>query len=436
MAGRRPAIPSQHQPDASNVTFSFDFTTTLLENPISAGVMEKLTDSELVALVRSGQKNAFGPLIERYQTMVRQIITGMVANHEVARELAQEAILQAYLSLDHLRDSVRFKSWLYGITLNVCRSYIREQKMETLSLEMLMGGMHGTLADLARLFDDVDPEAIAEQRELHRIVLQAVQGLSPRDRAATLMFYYEQLSLEEIATILEISVGAVKGRLHRARKQLRAQLLSLDQDIQQPARARKSGRKVMIKVTINSVRQNTATKQHVVTLQDEAGQRALFIWIAAPEALVIAAGLNKVSMPRPMTAHLTANLLKATSVELVEVRIEALKEEVFYAVVKVRNGDVVQEIDARPSDALSLAVQLGSPIYVAEEVMQQCGLMVPEGHVLRPFNEEEKEVGYEAVTAKVAEMTAFTHPKAPKTPEERQEDYRKFVEFMTEEVKA
>jgi bifunctional DNase/RNase len=111
------------------------------------------------------------------------------------------------------------------------------------------------------------------------------------------------------------------------------------------------------------------------------------------------------------------------------------KDEVFYAVVKVRNGDVDQEIDARPSDALSLAVQLGSSIYIAEEVMQQCGLAVPEERVLRTFNEEEKEAGYEDVTAKVNDMTAFAHPTAPKTVEERQEDYRKFVEFMTEEVK-
>jgi RNA polymerase sigma factor (sigma-70 family) len=407
----------------------------MLENPISAGVMEQLTDSELVALVRAGQKSAFGPLIERYQPMVRHITIGMIANDEIARELAQEAILQAYLSLDHLRDSVRFKSWLYGITLNICRSYLREQRMETLSLEMLMGGMSGTLADLARLFDDVDPEVIAEQRELHRLILQAVQNLSPRDRATTLMFYYEQLSLEEIAAILEISVGAVKGRLHRARKQLRAQLLSLDPDMQPPSSARKAGSKVMIKATINSVRQNITTKQPVVTLQDEAGRRVLVIWIHSTEALVIAAGLANVATPRPMTAHLTVNLLKATGVQLVEVRIEALKDEVFYAVVKVRNGDVEQEIDARPSDALSLAVQMGCPIYIAEEVMQQCGLVVPEGRVLRAFNEEEQEVGYETVTARIKEMTAFTCPTSPNTAQERQENYRKFVEFMTEEAK-
>lgn len=65
-------------------------------------VMTNKTDTELVVLARSGNKNAFGELIERYQQMVRRIALGMVGHEEIAQELAQEAILQAYLSLDHL----------------------------------------------------------------------------------------------------------------------------------------------------------------------------------------------------------------------------------------------------------------------------------------------------------------------------------------------
>ena len=72
-----------------------------------------------------GDKEAFGLLVERYQQMVGHIANKMIADEWVARELAQEAILQAYLSLNHLKDASRFKSWLYGITLNICRSYLR-----------------------------------------------------------------------------------------------------------------------------------------------------------------------------------------------------------------------------------------------------------------------------------------------------------------------
>ena len=343
--------------------------------------MEQRTDSELVALARGGDKAAFGQLIERHQQMVRHIVMGIIASAEIARELAQEAMLQAYLSLDHLRDDTRFKSWLYGITLNVCRSYLREQKSDALSLEALLGGMRADHVGLLESSVVVDPQVVAEEQELQRLVLHAVEGLSPKDRVATLMFYYEQLSMEEIAAILGISVVAVKGRLHRARKQLRERLLPLYQELH-PAIQR---RKKMIKARINSVRINMVTQQPIVVLQDEPGRNLLFIWIAHAEAYSIAMGLMGEATPRPLTMQFAANILKATGAQLEEVRIEALKDEIFYAVAKVRSGDSVQEIDARSSDALALAVQMGSPIYIAEEVMKKASVPVPEGETIEAF---------------------------------------------------
>ena len=394
--------------------------------------MEERPDSKLVAQAQAGDKQAFGILIERYQQMVRHITAGMIADKECARELAQEAILQAYLSLDHLRDTMRFKNWLYGITLNVCRSYLRERK-EDVSLELLMGGMHGTPEDFACLFSDaIDPQAVIEARELHQMILRAVQSLSERDRVTALMFYYEQLSIEEIAVILKLSPTAVKGRLYRTRKQLRQRLAPMyaDSRAETTQRAR---RKAMIKATINSVRINLATEQRVVVLQDEAKRRVLFIWISPAEALVIAAGLHDIAMPRPMTAHLMANILKATGTQVLEVRVEALKDEIFYAVVKVRNGDTEHEIDARPSDALSLAVLLDSPIYIAEEVMERVGLTIPEGRRLLNLDEDAQEIGRENVLKRIEEISAHATSKVPRTPEERIEDYKRFVDFMTVE---
>ena len=89
--------------------------------------MQEQTDRELVTLARAGDKEAFGELLARYQPMALRIAQGMVRQEEVARELVQEAWLAAYLSLHQLRDEERFKSWLYSIVLNVCRSYVRDQ---------------------------------------------------------------------------------------------------------------------------------------------------------------------------------------------------------------------------------------------------------------------------------------------------------------------
>ena len=185
--------------------------------------MEERTDADLVGLARSGEKDAFGALAERHQRMAARVATGMVGDENVALELTQEAILQAYLSLDRLRDGHRFQSWLYGIVLNVCRSHIRDQKVDFLSLEVLSGGFRRAVSpsDTTQL----DPHEAAEAREQHEVVLAAVSELSPRLRVATLLYDYEQLGVRAVAAVLGISVAAVKGRLHKARGQLRGRLV-------------------------------------------------------------------------------------------------------------------------------------------------------------------------------------------------------------------
>src|SRR5947209_5049644 len=93
------------------------------------------TDSELVALTRAGNKEAFGQLIERHQARAMRVALGMVPNQSLAEELVQEAMLQAYLSLDRLREEASFASWMHGIVLNVCRNHLRDRKRDSLLWE-------------------------------------------------------------------------------------------------------------------------------------------------------------------------------------------------------------------------------------------------------------------------------------------------------------
>ena len=400
------------------------------------------TDAELVALARGGEREAFGQLVERYEQMARRIAFGMVANEEVARELAQEAILAAYLSLAHLRDEARFRSWLYGIVLNVCRSHLRERKGDPYSLEELMEVMGGMRYDLS-LFTQatVDPQRVAEERELQRSVLEAVQHLSPKDRAATLLFYYEQLSLEEIARVSGASVTAVKGRLHRARKQLRMRLSplysgSINSATPVAPASQAQGRKTMIAAHIHAVQEIPETKQTVVILQEEAGKRLLLIWVGRVEGMNIAMGITGMEAKRPMSAHLMADLLKVTGAQLEEVRIEALKDEIFYAVMKVRNGSTAQELDARPSDALALAAIMGNstPIFIAEDVMERAGVTMPEGRVLRT-DMTDLATEREAVQKKLDEYySSFSIPQAVTEREEMfKQAKQQIIDFLTEE---
>lgn len=182
--------------------------------------MEK-TDCELIALTRAGNKEAFSQVIRRHQPRAVRVALGMVGNGTAAQEVAQEAMLQAYLSLDRLREPERFASWLHGIVLNVGRSYLREEQRRNVTWAGLASEPHASTPIAP------DPAWVVEQRERERLILEAVHALSPANREATRLFYYEQLSLQEVARALGVSVGAVKVRLHQSRKQLREQLSSL-----------------------------------------------------------------------------------------------------------------------------------------------------------------------------------------------------------------
>lgn len=183
------------------------------------------TDTELVNLAKSGDKAAFSLLVKRYQSMVKRIAIGMVVQEEIAQELAQEAILRAYLSLEQLRDPRRFKIWLYSIVLNLCRNYLRDRKTGVVSLDTIAEKQ--SAETICSINTVPDPQQLAEEQELNELIFDAFNKLSPKNRIAAVQFYSEQLTMQEIASNLGISIVAVKGRLHKARTQLKAQLKPL-----------------------------------------------------------------------------------------------------------------------------------------------------------------------------------------------------------------
>jgi RNA polymerase sigma factor (sigma-70 family) len=341
--------------------------------------MTEKTDIELVALARTGDKDAFGLLAQRYQVIARRFATRLLGESESAPDLVQEAMLQAYLSLARLRDPARFKSWLCGIVLNVCRSHLRDRKVAFFSLEAIIGGLQFYPAPFSAAV--ATPEKIAEERELYRIVLDAVNTLSPGDRDIILLFYYAQLSLQEMVTAMNVSAGSVKVRLHRARRRLKTLLQERHPDMVPPEKRRK----IMVKVTIADVVKverkdelKQLYEQYVIVLHDESGKRLLPIWVGPNEGESIAIGLSDFATPRPLTHNFYSSLLQAINAKVEEVRVVALKKDTFYAVVKMRCGKKTVEVDARPSDGIALAVLNDVPIFVAEEVLETAGISIPE----------------------------------------------------------
>ena len=392
--------------------------------------MVERTDSDLVARARSGDREAFGQLIERYQALVKSVALRMVWQEEQAGELAQEAILQAFLSLDRLREPERFRSWLYGIVVNVCRGYLREMKAGPLSLEQLSEGE--PFYGLHPVDASADPQQVVEKMELRRQLFSAIGDLSANQRETVELFYFRHLSLQEIAAMLGLSIEAVKVRLHRARQQLRGQLVHLYPEIDFRVSIEQR-RQTMIRVKVQDIIQQE--DRHILVLLDESGQRYLPIWIGPYEARSIAMGLRGLQTPRPMTYNFIATMIAALDIALEEVRVEALKEETFYGVARLRQGQTTREIDARPSDVLAVAVHTSSPIFVGEEVMEKAGHAVKGalnpaflagegiGALVEEFNQQIRGARVSAAQASGAQAN-------PVSEEERERCIRELVAYV------
>ena len=336
-----------------------------------------MTDGELVRRAQQGERPAFEELIVRHQPIALALAIRIVGDRERGQELTQEAILHAYLSLDSIRKPNSFRAWLCSIVVNLCKSHLRRPRVKTLSLEMLSGGRS---FDSLPFFDSApQPHEAAEARETHRLILAAVAQLSPANRDAVLLYYFEQLSVREIASLLQISVPAVKGRLHKSRRWLRAQLRSTFTELQpRPAVFEQTRSKQMIPVSVlDIVKPDQEADHRILVLMNEGERRLLPIWIGPYEADNIALNLQEKKPVRPMTYSLMAGLLGKAGVRIESVAVSALEKETFYATVHVQNGEDSFAIDARPSDAIALALHTQSPIFAAAEVMDGAGVEIP-----------------------------------------------------------
>jgi RNA polymerase sigma factor (sigma-70 family) len=337
--------------------------------------VDDAADAALVAQARAGDGEAFGALIGRYAPMAARLARRLVRDPDRAGDLVQEAALQAFLALDSLRAPERFRSWFYGIVLNMGRGELRARRTPVLSLEALAGGLRFEAIPFAV---EPSPEEVLEVRELQAHMLDAVAVLPPKIRAATLLFYYEQRSLQEIAGTLGVSIPAVKSRLHEARKRMRVEL-ALTYPDRVPRAAPKRRMRPMIQVTVADVvaRGAAPERNFVVVLWDAAGRRLLPIWVGPAEGAAIAVGLCNASTPRPLTYPFIAGLLDAAGATVEAVEISALHEDTYHAVVRLRSGGTSHVVDARPSDALALAGRTGSPVYVAADLLDRNGIALP-----------------------------------------------------------
>ena len=127
---------------------------------------------------------------------------------------------------------------------------------------------------------------------------------------------------------------------------------------------------MQIEMTIKGLMIDPITNMPIIVLRDQDGQRLLPIWVGVFEANAIALQIENVQTPRPMTHDLLKNILQDLAAHVERVVVTELKENTFYALIHVKTGGQTITVDARPSDAIALALRTGSPIYVEEAVIQ------------------------------------------------------------------
>ncbi|GAC1458829.1 MAG: bifunctional nuclease family protein [Chamaesiphon sp.] len=132
----------------------------------------------------------------------------------------------------------------------------------------------------------------------------------------------------------------------------------------------------MIEMKIAGIALDAVTRSPIVLLKDGSERRALPIFIGQDQAKAIISALEKQAPPRPLTHDLIVNILDAWNMTLDRVIIHSLQDNTFYAILVVRQGEVKKEIDARPSDAIAVAIRTNSPIWVMEEVIADASIPV------------------------------------------------------------
>jgi hypothetical protein len=159
----------------------------------------------------------------------------------------------------------------------------------------------------------------------------------------------------------------------------------------------------MIEVVLRAVRVDVGTSTPLLLLEEVGGERVLPIFIGAPEATAIAYALGNVETPRPMSHDLLGNVIGSLGAQLFAVEITDLIDNVFYANLRLLREREEISVSARPSDAVALALRIGAPILVNDE------LMASQGRVLRIEDDEDEEEADEHVEVDVpneAELVA------------------------------
>jgi RNA polymerase sigma-70 factor (ECF subfamily) len=180
------------------------------------------TDEELVERATAGDLDAFNQLVTRWERPIFGLAFRTLGREEDARDVVQEAFMRAYRGLRGFKGEAKFSSWLYRITLNLCRDWIRKERRAPI-VQVPEGVDAVDLAD-AQPSPAESVEQLVARREMSRAVSKAMAELPEEQRTAILLKEYQGLTFQEIADQLGCPLSTVKTRLYQGLSVLRRRL--------------------------------------------------------------------------------------------------------------------------------------------------------------------------------------------------------------------
>ena len=162
--------------------------------------------------VKDGDREAFSWIVDRYKDMVYTVCLRMLTDKDDARDAAQEVFIKAYKSIRGFQERSKFSTWLYRIAYNQCISVIRRnvKMIDLVDEEPGEGEYDGDLSGLE----------ILTREERSRYLRAAIDALPETDAVVVTLFYYDELSLDEIAEVTGLSGNNIRIKLHRSRKKM------------------------------------------------------------------------------------------------------------------------------------------------------------------------------------------------------------------------
>jgi RNA polymerase sigma-70 factor (ECF subfamily) len=189
------------------------------------GISDTRTEAEIIASVLAGNAQEFHDLIRPYERSVYIMALSLLHNEADAEDAAQEAFLKAFRNLASFRGDSKFGTWLISIVLNEARSRLRSRKTVRMeSLDDPPDGQESVTPALLRDWREIPSEAL-ERQEVRHLLQQAISDLPLIYREVFLLRDVEELSVNESAEALGISIASVKVRLHRARLMMQKKLV-------------------------------------------------------------------------------------------------------------------------------------------------------------------------------------------------------------------